>query len=236
MKSKVIAVAQSKGGVGKSTVCANLAVTLAQSAKVLMIDCDPPQYSVSAWFKVREQEYEETDLDLEQAATASQLLKLVETSLPNYDYIVIDGAPQTNSLVRAMLLVSNLVIVPLAPSSVEIWSFKGFEELIEKAQTINKSLQARICWNRVRKRVKSSQQIMQEANKSSKFSALKGVLTFRVAYMDSFASGCSVYEWNDSVASAEIWSFSSSIKRLLNKSQVVKLVKSTVAQNFIKKG
>ncbi len=236
MKAKIIAIAQAKGGVGKSTVCANVAVTLAQSAKVLMIDCDPPQYSVSAWFNVRSELYEETDVVLEQANSGAQLTKLIEKNQPNYDYIVIDGAPHVNALVRTMLLVSNLVIIPLAPSSVEIWSFKSFEDLINEATKLNQSLMAKICWNRVRKRVKSSQQIMQEVSKSSKLSVLKSVLTFRVAYMDSFASGCSVFEWSDSVASAEIWSLSSSIKRALNKAKLVKLSKSVAVQNFIKKG
>jgi len=43
MTAKIISIAQAKGGVGQSTICANLSVTLSQSAKVMMIDCDPPQ-------------------------------------------------------------------------------------------------------------------------------------------------------------------------------------------------
>ena len=54
--------------------------------------------------------------------------------------------------------------------------------------------------------------------------------------MDSFAEGCSVYEWSDPVASAEIWALSSSVKRLLSKMEPVKSSKSAAAANFVKKG
>ena len=236
MTAKIISIAQAKGGVGKSTMCANLAVTFSQSAKVLMIDCDPPQHSLSAWFKVRTDLYEETGLNLEQAATPAQLIHLIEKNKDLYEYIVIDGAPHVNPVVRAMMLISNLVIVPLAPSSVEIWSFEAFEDLLHKAEKFNKHLRAKICWNRVRKRVKSSEEIIQTVGKDSKLLALKNKLSFRVAYMDSFSEGCSVYEWSDPVASAEIWSLSSAIKRVIHKQEPIKISKSAAAQEFIKKG
>lgn len=236
MTAKIISIAQAKGGVGKSTMCANLAVTLSQSAKVLMIDCDPPQNSLSAWFNVRIELYEDTGLALECAATSSQLIGLVEKNTENYDYIFIDGAPHVNPVVRAMLLISNLVIVPLAPSSVEIWSFESFEQLIHQAEKLNKGLKTKVCWNRVRRRVKSSDEIIESVSKQSKLTAFKNQLTFRVAYMDAFSEGCSVFEWSDPVACAEIWSLSSVVKRVTNKLPPVKLSKSNATQQFIKKG
>lgn len=236
MAAKIISIAQAKGGVGKSTICANLAVTLSQSAKVLLIDCDPPQNSLSAWLKVRTDLYEDTGLVLEQASTPAQLIGLVEKNRENYQYILIDGAPHVNPVVRAMMLISNLILVPLAPSSVEIWSYESFEVILHKAEKINKNLKTKICWNRVRRRVKSSEEIIHNVARGSKIKALKNHLTFRVAYMDSFAEGCSVFEWNDNVASAEIWSLSSAIKRITSKLETVKFSKSQAAQEFIKKG
>jgi len=139
-------------------------------------------------------------------------------------------------LVRAILLHSNLALVPLAPSSIEIWSFSAFEKVLEQAAKLNGSLKTKIVWTRVRKRVKSSDGIIETVSKDSKLSALKNQITFRVAYLDSFAEGCSVYEWGDPVASAEIWSLSSAVKRVLSKAESVKLTKSAAAQNFVKKG
>jgi len=236
MTAKIVSIAQAKGGVGKSTLCANLSVTLSQTGKVMMIDCDPPQNSLSAWYQIRDDIYVETGLTIEAASTPAQLNSLIEKNKPDFDYILIDGAPHVNPLVRSMLLQSNLVLVPLAPSSVEIWSFGAFELLIHEAEKYNKSLKTKIIWNRVRKRVKSSDEVIETVSKDSKLSALKNQITFRVAYVDSFAEGCSVYEWTDPVASAEIWALSSAVKRVVSKLESVKFSKSIAAQNFVKKG
>ena len=179
---------------------------------------------------------EDTGLVIQQASTPPQLINLIDKNQTDFDFILIDGAPHVNLMVRAMLLISNLVIVPLAPSSVEIWSFNAFEELIHRAEKLNSQLQTKICWNRVRRRVKSSEEHIQQVGKDSKLTAFKNQLTFRVAYMDSFSQGCSVYEWTDPVARAEIWSLCSAIKRLAQKFEPMNLPKSAAAQDFIKKG
>lgn len=236
MTAKIVSLVQAKGGVGKSTLCANLAVTLSQSAKVLMIDCDPPQNSVAAWYNVRDDLYVETGFSLALATTPAQLNGVIEKNKEAYDFIVIDGSPHVSPLVRAILLQSHLALVPLAPSSIEIWSFSAFEKVLEEASKYNKSLKTKIVWNRVRKRVKSSDGIIQSVSNTSELSPLKNQVTFRVAYLDSFAEGCSVYEWSDPVASAEIWSLSSAIKRVLSKSTSIKPNKTVAAQNFVKKG
>ena len=111
-----------------------------------------------------------------------------------------------------------------------------FESLIHEAEKFNKALNTKIIGNRVRKRVKSSDEVIERVGNDSKLSALKTQITFRVAYVDSFAEGCSVYEWSDPVASAEIWALSSAVKRVASKLDSIKPSKSAAAQNFVKKG
>jgi chromosome partitioning protein len=57
--SKVITIAQQKGGAGKTTLAAHIAVALSQKGnRVAVIDIDP-QGSLSYWHKIREERFGE---------------------------------------------------------------------------------------------------------------------------------------------------------------------------------
>ncbi|MEE4244418.1 MAG: ParA family protein [Kangiellaceae bacterium] len=217
MAAKIIALAQAKGGVGKTTLCVNLATTFCDLGRVLIIDCDPPQHSIVSWNNVRESSYEETGLAVESVDKPAQLLKLLEKVKTDYDFILLDGPPHINSMTRLMLAAASMVLVPLAPSQVEIWSFDEMDKLMAEVRKVNPNCEARIVWTRVRTRVKSSEYLIEDVRKSSHIKPLSAQLTQRVAYVDSFAEGVSVYEWPDPIARAELWSLFSMIQRLLKK-------------------
>ncbi len=219
MTAKIIALTQAKGGVGKSTLCINLASTFSDKHKVLIIDCDPPQHSVIAWADVRQEKYEDVGLSYESVSTPAELLNRLEEKANQYDLILLDGPPHVSAMTKTMVAIASMALIPLAPSKIEIWSFEQMEELIKSASSINPDLVARIVWTRVRKRVQSSTDLMEQLKKDSSLKALPAQITQRVAYVDSFAEGVSVYEWKDAVARAEIWSLTSALQRLLKKNK-----------------
>ncbi|HXY99065.1 MAG TPA: AAA family ATPase, partial [Stellaceae bacterium] len=52
MAAKIITIAQQKGGAGKTTLAAHLALAWAATSRVAIIDIDP-QASLATWFRLR---------------------------------------------------------------------------------------------------------------------------------------------------------------------------------------
>ena len=70
--------------------------------------------------------------------TASQVRQLA----PKYDDLIIDvGGRDTGSL-RAALLVSQTLLIPVQPRSFDIWAVDQMAELVQEAREINADLHA----------------------------------------------------------------------------------------------
>lgn len=234
MRAKVLSFVQMKGGAGKTTLCANIASTLSESGKVLMIDTDVPQCSLKTWFDIRNEQYVIENLDIFVAKNVAHLQKLVRENISNYDYILIDGHPRITNLSRAVVLLSDLAIIPMAPSKVEVWSTKHLAEIVEEAKQVNKNLEARICWNRYRVRTNSAEDVASNAKKELGLDDFSTKLGNRVGYLDSFADGLTVAEWHDPAAKLEIWALTSQIERILAKQAVSRLKTEAQVEKFVK--
>ncbi|HEY9029837.1 MAG TPA: ParA family protein [Kangiella sp.] len=228
MRAKIISFVQMKGGAGKTTLCANIASTLSDKSKVLMIDTDHPQSSLETWYRVRDEQYLIENMDIVSAKNLSHLQKQVRENTDLYDYILIDGHPRITNLTRAVVLLSDLALVPLSPSPIEVWSTKHLAEIVDEAKKMNPNLEARICWNRYRVRTNSADNVVANAKQELTMDDFPTKLGNRVAYLDSFAEGLTVAEWHDPAAKLEIWSLTSNIERLA--SQLPKSRLKTEAQ------
>ena len=123
MTSKTIAVAQQKGGAGKTTLAAHLSIALAElGLSVAVIDIDP-QGSLSNWFALRAENGNNDD----------ELLKLVSAQgwrvenevrrlQDEFDVVVIDSPPHAETETRLALRVADLVLLPLQPSPMDLWA------------------------------------------------------------------------------------------------------------------
>ena len=155
MNTQIIAIANQKGGVGKTTTCANLGIGLAQSGKkVLLIDGDPqgsltislgnPQpdklpFTLSdAMGRILMDEpirpgegilHHPEGVDL---MPADIQLSGMDTLKGQYSHILIDCQPSLGMLTVNALAAANRVIIPV---QAEYLPAKGLEQLL---QTINK--------------------------------------------------------------------------------------------------
>ena len=123
MAGKIITVAQQKGGAGKTTIAANLAVALAGKGKtVALLDTDP-QGSLGRWFMAR-REAQGPGLEFS-TASAWGVSYECDKLRKSADYVLIDTPPKIDSDLKPAIRESDLVIVPVSASPVDVWATEG---------------------------------------------------------------------------------------------------------------
>lgn len=148
MTSRIITVANQKGGAGKTTVAMQLAGTLGrQGHRVLVIDADP-QGTAQRWAASAEEEDPFPAAVVGLSAAGGKVHQEAKKHATDYDFLIIDCPPAVDSPVpQSALMISDLVIVPVVPSPADLWAAKGIQRLIENAQDFNESLRARLLLN-----------------------------------------------------------------------------------------
>ena len=202
---KVITVAQQKGGSGKTTLVANLAVAFARAGlSVALLDTDP-QGSLGRWFMARRDRgatgpgTTEPGLAIEfSTASAWGVSYECEKLRKLHDIVIVDTPPKVDADLRPALREADLVLVPVASSHVDLWATEG---VIDLARREHKSVA--LVLNRARTGTRLAAEVAAAA------AALEGrvlatVLSFRVAYAETLGQGLGVMEQGKSAASAEM--------------------------------
>ncbi len=114
----VIAIAQQKGGAGKTTLAANLAAAFAATQRVAVLDIDPQQ-SLSRWHALRPETATKITLS---TAAGWRLPAQIETLRKTHDVLIIDSPPQVDTDARLAIRAAGLVIVPIQPSPPDLWA------------------------------------------------------------------------------------------------------------------
>ncbi|MCB2082213.1 MAG: ParA family protein, partial [Rickettsiales bacterium] len=125
MGAKVIAVVQPKGGTGKSTISAHLAVALEQrGGAVALIDCDP-QGSLTRWHSLREQWLGKGYTGVYFAAISGWRLRSeIERMKGRFSVIVIDGPAHNDIDTRNALRCADIALIPMQPGPTDLWAME----------------------------------------------------------------------------------------------------------------
>jgi chromosome partitioning protein len=135
----IIAVANGKGGVGKSTVAINIAGAIAKiSEPILLIDADP-QGTVSDWSKSR-QDLSETKrvhkkLEVPTSPWSSgDLAAKLASSAQSFTFTIIDCGPANDKTMRTAFAICDFAIIPVTPSPFDIRSVKKTIDMLREGQ------------------------------------------------------------------------------------------------------
>lgn len=148
MAAKIWTICNQKGGSGKTTATMQLAGALSRRGKrVLVADADP-QGTATRWAASASDEMPFPCAVVGMAHAGGKTHREVAKFADDYDFILIDCPPAADSPVpQSALLVSDLALVPLVPSPLDLWASVGIREVIARMSDINEALQARLLLN-----------------------------------------------------------------------------------------
>lgn len=189
MAARIISVANQKGGTGKTTLSMNLAVGLAKSGRVLVIDADP-QRSASQWCSLSS---DDKPFPISVISIGGHLKREAERFAEDYDFLVIDCPPTLETgVMQSALQISEAVLIPVLPSPIDLWASIRIAEAVEHAHLRNKKLKAYIVVNQLEPRSALSNQ-MKEALEEFDIPSLKATIRRRAIYRNAAIEGLSVY-------------------------------------------
>lgn len=191
----VITVAQQKGGSGKTTLAATLAVGFMRAgARVALLDTDP-QGSLGRWFMTRRDRLGDPGMEMSTASAwgvGYECDKLRRTC----DIVLIDTPPKVDSDLRPALRAADLVVVPVAASHLDLWATEGVLDLCAREKR-----RVAIVLNRVKSGTRLSAEIA-DAAASLHAGIAAATLGHRVAFAESMGLGLGAQELPGSGAAA----------------------------------
>ena len=130
---KVISLTNQKGGSGKTTLSANLAVLWSNSGyKVAVIDADA-QNSLTYWLEARKKYYGEDDIGITSYNFDVRNLKEeIKQIKSKYNFIIIDSPPSITFDTIQIIKASDRVFVPVQPSPLDLMATVPFLNLVKQ--------------------------------------------------------------------------------------------------------
>ena len=199
MAGQVITVAQQKGGSGKTTLAAHLALGFREQGKsVALVDLDP-QGSLGRWFMTRVDHAPDTceGMDFSTSSAWGVSYEVRKLTSAN-DIVIIDTPPKADSDLRPALRVADLVVVPVSVSHVDLWATEGVLDLAarERCPTL-------LVMNRTRVGTRLNAEVAEAATRLGAEVAAAS-LGNRVGYADAMGQGRGAQEGGKSRARDEI--------------------------------
>jgi chromosome partitioning protein len=183
----IIALTNSKGGVGKSTVAVHLAAWCHEHGqRTALVDADS-QGASSIWLHEAA-----PDIPIARLQTPDEILDQVPRLAVRHDVLVIDGPAGLSEVTRAVLLVSNLALLPCGPSVLDLRAVQEAIRVVGQAQRIRGGPpQAVLVPNKLQVQYRLTQELLTTVQ--SLGVPVLGGLRLRQAFADAAGQGTVVW-------------------------------------------
>lgn len=185
----IIAMVNSKGGVGKSTLAGSLTGWLHHHQhRVVLVDCDSQQSS-SEWIREAVPE-----IPIVRLASADAVFEELPLLLSEVDFIIADGPGSQTELSRALLMFADLAVLPCKASMFEARALDKNTNFVRHAQAIRHGPPPAVAVLSMVGRDYRLTKDMLDAAHGLDLTVAKTAITLRQAYAD--APGQATFVWN----------------------------------------
>ena len=201
----ILTVGNTKGGVGKTTIALQLALHLARAGRdVLAVDGDR-QGTLQSAITARSEAGRSPSLACAWLPDGPALRAQVQAQAPKYTHVVIDVGGRDSSALRAALVLTDVLLVPFAPRSFDVWALDDLQQLVQEARSVRDGLRVLAVLNGADQAGTDNAEAAQAA-RSAGFEYLAAPMRRRKAQANACAAGLHVDEFRprDDKAIAEV--------------------------------
>ena len=209
-----VAVANLKGGVGKSTLAVNLAGALAPHS--VLIDADP-QATATAWAEPGELPFEVVPMPLGERDPSGWIAAVMDRP---EKWRIVDLPPMLGAATGAALATCELAVIPVTPSGADLKATAGALDLVRRARAVRGGFlpAALLVPSKVDRRTAAGAEV--EAVLHDYGEPVGPVIGQRIAHVDAFTSG----QWIGSfapgtAAHGEVKALAAVVKRMAAKAE-----------------
>jgi chromosome partitioning protein len=190
----IVTVSHQKGGVGKSTICWNLAGYL-QKKKIdfIIIDLDVQQ-TLTGLNKIRAKYNPKKEFEIKTFDDKNVLVDFLN-EIDEDQIVLIDSGGFDSTYNRIAIMASDKLITPVSSHFIEILGLQKYEEILkEVSDVVGREIKTNVVLNRIKPTQKDFKELKKFINKSTHFSILDSILRDRVEISTIISTGTTITE------------------------------------------
>lgn len=191
---KVIALLTEKGGAGKSTLAISLANGLRRAGHSVVIADADTQGTSRDWHALACTVSDPDTLPVVIGADRADSIKSAISSVRS-DFVIVDTPAKASKMTAIVLGLTDIALVPIAPSGPDVWAVKPTVEMIEQRIELGANLRAGFVLNRMQQGRALGKEIRSGDWNQYELPILDTVIHEREAFKRSVTEGKSIYDF-----------------------------------------